>query len=189
MDLKTAIKKRKSVKIFSPKKPDWRKIIRAIDAGRHAPFAGNQNTIRFILVSDKKKILELAKASQQRFVGDADYIVAVVTDDSQLMKLYKERAPRYAAQQSGAAIQNFLLALTELGLSTTWVGFFDNDNVKETLEVPEKLTVEAIFPIGIEGKTSHVEQKRKLELENMIYFDVYKNKNMTPDTRVRIASV
>ncbi len=189
MDLKTAIKKRKSVKIFSPKKPNWRKIIRAIDAGRFAPFAGNQNTIRFILVSDKEKIEELAAASQQKFVGNAHYVVAVVTDDSQLKKLYGNRAERYGSGQSGAAIQNFLLALTELGLSTTWVGYFDEDGIKRALEVPKNLIVEAIFPIGKEGKTSRSEQKRKQYLENMIYFDKYKNKKMIPDRKMQSAQI
>ncbi len=189
MDLKTAIKKRKSVKIFSTKKPDWRKIIRAIDAARHAPFAGNQNTIRFILVSDEKKIKNLAAASQQKFVSDAHYVVAVVTDPAQTKRLYGDRTNLYTSQQAGAGIQNFLLALTELGLSTTWVGYFDDKEIKETLEVPEKLTIEAIFPIGKEGKTSHATQKRKLELENMIYFERYKNKKMTPDRKMASARI
>jgi len=189
MDLKTAIKKRKSVKIFSPKKPDWRKIIRAIDAARYAPFAGNQNSIRFVLVSDEKIIQKLADASQQKFVGDAQYVVAVVTDSSQTTKLYADRADRYVAQQSGAAIQNFLLALTEQGLSTTWVGYFYEDGVKEALDVPDKLTVEAIFPIGKEGNTSRAEQKRKLELENMIYFDKYKNKQMISDRKLKSTGI
>ena len=39
MQLKDEIQKRKSVREFSSKKPDWRKIIHAIDYARFAPMA------------------------------------------------------------------------------------------------------------------------------------------------------
>ena len=66
MELKTAIKKIRSVKKYLDKKPDWRKIIKAIDMARFAPTAGD--TLRFILVSDEKKISKLAEAAEQDFV-------------------------------------------------------------------------------------------------------------------------
>ncbi len=72
MQLKDAVENRKSVRKFHHKKPDWRKIIRAIDSARFAPSAGNNFVIRFILVSDEKKIEKLGEASQQPFVGKAN---------------------------------------------------------------------------------------------------------------------
>jgi SagB-type dehydrogenase family enzyme len=188
MQLKEAIKKRKSVRKFmSNKSPNWRKIIKAIDAARFAPAAGNEFVTKFILVSDEKKIAEIATASQQPFIKDAKYLVAVVTDDSRLVKLYGDRGTRYAGQQSGAAIQNFLLALTEQGLATTWVGHFDDDYVKRVLGI-DKETVEAVFPIGKETKIE-TQDKPKKELESIIYFDKWKNKKMRLDTRVSVESI
>ena len=61
MKLRDAIESRASVRKFHHKKPDWRKVIRAIDAARFAPSAGNQFVMRFIMVSDEKKIKEIAQ--------------------------------------------------------------------------------------------------------------------------------
>ncbi|MFH1238356.1 MAG: nitroreductase family protein [archaeon] len=188
MDLKTAIKKRKSVRRYFNKKPDWRKIIRAIDAARFAPSAGNNFVLKFILVSDEKNIAKLAETAQQDFVGTAKYIVVAVSDDSKLVRSYGDRGLRYTSQQAGAAIENFLLALTEQNLVTTWVGYFYDEQVKETLDIPENLSVEGIFPIGIETKIK-TSEKRKIELENILYFDKWKNKKMTPHTTVSVDAV
>jgi nitroreductase len=185
MQLIDAIKKRKSVRRYSSKKPDWRKIIRAIDAARYAPSAGNQIGWKFVLISDEKKIQELAKASQQKFVSDASYVVAVVSDDSKLVRSYgKDRGPIFSRHQAAAAIQNFLLALEEQGLVTCWIGHFSEEQVKRTIGVSGDMVVEAFFPIGIETKVK-TRKKFKSELESLIYFDKWENKKMSPMTRVK----
>ena len=184
MQLENAIKKRKSVRRYALKKPDWRKIIQAIDFARYAPSAGNRISWRFILVSDEGKIQELADASQQKFVGDAKYVVAVVSEDSRFTRSYGERGSRYASQQAGAAIQNFLLALEERGLVTCWVGSFADEQVKRVLGVSDSLVVEALFPIGFETKIKTA-KKFKQNLDNLIYFEKWGNKKMIPEGRVR----
>jgi len=182
MQLKDAIEKRKSVKSFHHKKPDWRKIIRALDVVRFAPSAGNKFVTKFILVDNPKKIADLAVASQQSFVGKAAYIVVAVTDDSRLIQDYGERGKRYGAQQAGAAIQNFLLALTEQKLVTTWVGHFYDEQVKSVLKLPDGLKIEAMFPIGKETKVRSG-SKRKMKLEQILYYNKWKGSLMVPQMK------
>lgn len=184
MDLIKAIKARRSVNKFSNKTPDWRKIVRAIDSARYAPSAGNIFNMKFVLVSDEQKIKEIAKATQQNFVYSAKYIVVAVSDDSKLVKMYKEKGVRYSSQQAGAAIENFLLALTEFGLETTWVGYFYEDEVRDALNIPEGHVIEAVFPIGLALKSTKKESVKKIELENTLYFDKWGNKLMRPQTKV-----
>jgi len=179
MQLKDAIQGRKSVKRFHHKKPDWKKIIRALDAVRFAPSAGNKFVTKFILVDDEKKIEQLGAASQQAFVGKVSYIVVAVTDDSRLIQDYGERGERYGAQQAGAAIQNFLLALTERKLVTTWVGHFYDDQVRRTLSIPDGMKIEAMFPIGLETKIKSA-RRRKSELDQVLYYNKWKGSHMIP---------
>ena len=186
--LKDAIKKRKSVKRFMDKKPNWRKIIKAIDAMRYAPMAGNQFSLKVILVQEGKKIKELGRCCQQSFVGEVKHVVVVVSDDVKVKRSYDDRGEKYARQQAGAAIQNFLLALEDQGLATTWVGAFVDNQVKRVLAIPEDMTVEAILPVGIETKIE-TKKKVKKELEDVIYFDKFKNKYMRPKTRTSLAGV
>ena len=183
MDLSEAIKSRKSVKRFSDKKPDWRKILQAIDYARFAPMAGNIFTLKLILVSDEKIIEKIKNAAQQDFVR-APYVLVVTSNRERVKKMYDLSDKGFAQQQAGAAIQNILLGFTEKGIATCWVGFFDDDIIREVLEIPKNQTIEAIFPLGIETKVK-TNPKEKPDLENIIYFDKFGNKIMQPETRVR----
>jgi nitroreductase len=176
MELNKSIKQRKSVRKFKSKKPDWREIIECIDVMRYAPMAGGIFTLKFILTDDKEKIKKIAEACQQDFVKEAKYVLAVCTDKKKTINAYEERGERYCRQQAGAAIQNFLLKIEEKGLSTCWVGHFVDGQIKRVLNIPEEIDVEAVFPIGYEYKKR--EPKRKIDLDNVLYFEKYKNKKM-----------
>ena|SRR3989344_3334566 len=188
MQLEDAIKKRKSVRRYSDKKPDWRKIIRAIDAARYAPTAGGIDSVRFIIVQDKEKIKELAEASQQDFIAQAQYVVVVISLDVKVKRFYEEFGEKFARQQAGAAIENFLLKLTADGLATCWIGYFAEDQVKRILSIPDKAVVEALFPIGFETKVKTSSPAKPL-LENILWFDKFKNKYMEPKTRVGLEQI
>lgn len=183
MDLDTAIRTRKSVRKYSSDKPSWEKIVQAIDYAKYAPMAGNLLSVRFILVQNQKAIKEIADASQQNFIAEAQYLVAVVSDESKTKRMFEERAEKYARQQAGAAIENFLLALNQLGLATCWVGFYDDAQVRRALRLPESIILEAIFPIGKPSKVKEREHP-KTDLANFLFFDVYGNKKMIPNVIV-----
>ncbi len=176
MDLDKAIQSRKSVRKFKSKKPDWRDIIECIDAARYAPMAGNNYTIKFILIDDKEKIQKISEAAQQQFISRAQYVAVVCSNPSRTKNTY-EKGEIFCRQQAGAAIQNFLLKIQEKGLATCWVGYFVEKFVKEALKIPEDINVEALFPIGYEFEKSRT-QKIKIDIDRILYFNKYKNKKM-----------
>ncbi len=179
MDVDKAIKERHSVHSFKKeKKPAYQDVIEAIDASKRAPLAGNVHAIRYVLVQDKEKIKQLATAAQQNFLEDVAYLLVVCTDRKDLDKLYYERGKMYGHQQAGAAIENLMLKLVDLGLATCWIGAFSDETVRRVLGIPDNITVEAILPIGYElGKSK---QKSKPELDMILFFDTWKNKFMKP---------
>ena len=179
MEFNKVIQERHSVRKFKAKEPDWRDIIEAIDSARYAPMAGNNFSLKFILVNEKEKLKRLAEATQQPFVEDVKYILVVCTVPSRTTLAYEERAQRYLPQQAGAAIQNILLKITDMGLSTCWVGHFVDTIVKETLSISEDVTVEALLPIGYEFKKLTT-RKAKIDMDNILYFNKYKNKRLVP---------
>jgi nitroreductase len=177
MQLNKAIQNRKSVRKYSPKKPDWRKIIEAIDAARYAPMAGNNFSLKFILVDDQEKIQKITKACQQDFMEKAQYLVVACSNNSRLVNAYGKRGERYSRQQAGAAIQNFLLKIEEAKLSTCWIGHFVDSQIKKVLDISKETDIEAIFPIGHEYEKAKT-RKRKADLDNFLYFNEYGNKQM-----------
>ncbi len=183
MQLEDAIKKRKSVRNFAVKKADWRKILQAVEYACYAPMAGNQYSLKYILVSDKNQVNTIGEACQQKFVGKSDYLLVVISDRNKVKKLYDYYEKGFGAQQAGAAIQNILLGLTERGLAACWVGFFEENIVKRVLGVSDSLTIEAVIPIGIENKSTETKPKLKPILSAMIYFDNWGKKYMGEDTK------
>jgi nitroreductase len=85
-------------------------------------------------------------------------------------------------QQAGAAIQNFLLKITEARLATCWVGHFVDEEIKSILTIPKDIQVEALFPIGYPLRKP--EEKRIIELDNVLYFNKYGNKKMNEVAKV-----
>jgi len=185
MKLDNVIQSRKSVRKFKDKKPDWRDIIECIDAARYAPMAGNNFTLKFILVDDKEKINKLAEASQQPFISQVKYIVVACSNPSRTENAYDNRGEIYCRQQAGAAIENFLLKIEEAGLSTCWVGAFVDRIVKEILKIPENIQVEALFPIGYEFEKPRT-RKMKIDIDRILYFNEYKNKNMNKIKKLNV---
>lgn len=185
MQLDKAIKDRHSVRKFTSKKPNWRRIIECIDIAKNVPMAGNNFTLKFILVQDKDIIEKLADAAQQDFISKTHYVVVVCSNPSRTINSYGDRGKIYFRQQAGAAIQNFLLKTQDFGLSTCWVGAFVDNLVKEALNVPKEVYVEAMFPIGYEigdGK----KRKSKIDLDSILYFDKYKNDRMKSPRKLNI---
>jgi len=177
MELDKSIRNRRSVKKFKNNKPDWRDILDCIDSMRYVPMAGDNFTLKFVLVDDKEKIEKLAEAAQQDFITQTQYVLVVCSNPSRTINSYGKRGEMYCKQQAGAAIQTFLLKITDAGLATCWIGHFIEEQVKRILRIPENINVEAMLPIGYEFKKP-VTRKIKSDLDNSLYFNTYKNTQM-----------
>lgn len=185
MDLDKAIKSRTSVRKFNSKKPNWRDIIECIDAARYAPMAGGNYTLKFILVDEPEKIEKIKDACQQGFVSQAHYVVVVCSNPSRTINAYGKQGEIYTRQQAGAAIQNFWLKIIESGLSTCWVGYFVESQIKRILKIPKEVNVEAVLPVGFEYEKKHT-RKAKIDLDNILYFNEYDEKKMKKPKEVNV---
>jgi len=182
MDFDKVISSRRSVRKFKKKIPDWRDILEAVEAARLAPSAGHIHSLKFVLVDKAEIIADLSEATGQNFIADAHYVVVVCSDSTQVMRSYEEKGEVYLRQQAGAAIENFLLKITELGLGACWVGEFVEQLVKRALHIPENVFVEAIIPIGYSADISKKHQKPSID--SFTFFNKYKEKFMKPRKKV-----
>ncbi len=124
MEFDKVVRKRKSANHFSGKKVSWKDVLEAIDAANQGPFAGNHNNLHFLIVEEPSTIKDLANCCEQSWISNSNILIVVCSDDTHLQDLYGERGRIYSRQQSGAAIQTLLLKLTDLGISSCWVGIF-----------------------------------------------------------------
>jgi nitroreductase len=176
MGFDSILKKRHCVRHFKPLKPvKWKHVAEILDSARYAPCAGGIFTVKMIVVDDKKLFPKIADACLgQAFIAQAKYILVVCSDMEQVRRSYGKHADNYSKQQAGAAIENMFLKATELGLSTCWIGAFDENPIKRILNIPENVNVEAVLPIGYEsGKEK---EREKIDLKRITRFNGWKEK-------------
>jgi nitroreductase len=171
MGFDSILKKRHCVRHFKTLMPvKWKHVAEILDSARYAPCAGGMFAIRFIVIDDEKTIKKMADACLgQSFIAEAPYLLVVCSDMTQIRRSYGKRADFYARQQAGAAIENIFLKITDLGLSTCWIGAFDENAIKRITEIPDAFVVEAVLPIGYEqGKEK---SKEKIGLRHIVHYN------------------
>lgn len=185
MEFDNVIKKRASIKKYSLKKPDVELALEAIEAANLAPSPSNLQLLKYIIVEDKEKILKIADACQQPFIEQAQLLVVVCSDSKTAIRMFENKTKKYVTQHAAAAIENFLLKITDLGLASCWVGAFSDHMIKNILAISDDIEVEAILPVGFQPKSDSTTQKRKYTLYGRLYFNKWKNPFRVGHAKVR----
>jgi len=184
MDFNKVIKQRASIRNYLEKKIKYDKIIDAIEAANLAPSPGNLSILKFIIVEDKETIEKIAEACQQQFIKKAPVLIVVCSNPKNVERMYDIRTDKYVKQHAGAAIENFLLKITDMKLASCWIGAFSDETLKDILKIPEEINIEAVLPIAYPLKTDKTKQKPKPNLGNVIFFEEWKNKYKKPIRRI-----
>lgn len=175
MQLVDAIGKRRCVRKFKDKNVSEKDILDIIACSLNAPCAGGFFSIKAIVVNDKEKKNQIAEACLgQTFIARAPYLIVICSDRKQTEKMYGRFAQTYIKQQAGAAIQNMFLRVTDLKLSTCWIGAFDEKVIKRILTIPDDVDVECVLPVGHADEKP--EERLKPELNSILRLNSYKAK-------------
>ncbi|MCF6148116.1 MAG: hypothetical protein E3K37_05600 [Candidatus Kuenenia sp.] len=76
-----------------------------------------------------------------------------------------------AAGNTDIAIEHMVLQAVELGLGTCWVRWFDDNKVKEILEIPQNIEIIALLPIGYPDEDPP--QRPRFSLDKITYYEKY----------------
>ena len=137
--------------------PVPREDLRAImEAGLAAPSGCNKQTTSLIAVDDPEILRQLHAVIQPPAGETAPAMICVLT---QRIMAYRDRC--FAVQDYSAAIENMLLAITQLGYRSCWYeGHITDtdrigDQMAKILGVPAEYELVCFLPVGIaqaEGK-------------------------------------
>jgi len=166
MDLFEVIRMRRSVRKFdSTKDVDDKTVKKILEAGIWAPSSGNTQCWRFHVVRDANIKRRLATdAGHQPFINEAPVVIVVCADLDLLERSYGERGRfTYALQDTAAAMENMMLAVTALGLGCCWIGAFREEEAAKILGLPKGLRPVAMLPIGVPAEKPRVPSRRALE--------------------------
>jgi nitroreductase len=116
------------------------------------------------VVRDQAKRKALAKAAHdQGFIAEAPVCLVFCADPNRSAATYDKRGSElYSVQDATIAGAFAMLAAVDLGLATVWVGDFDEDEVRQVLEVKSIRPV-AMFSLGYAAELPPPSPRRALE--------------------------
>ncbi|BBO17934.1 nitroreductase [Candidatus Brocadia pituitae] len=81
-----------------------------------------------------------------------------------------------ATGNADIAIEHIVLHAVELGLGTCWVRWFDDNKVKEILEIPDHVEIIALLPLGYPAEEPP--QRPRFTLEKIVSYEKYGNQKI-----------
>ena len=79
-----------------------------------------------------------------------------------------------AAANVSIAVEHIVLQAVEIGLGTCWVRWYEDEKVKEILDMPEHVEVMALLPVGIPDEDPS--PRPRLSLDKIVFSEKYGGK-------------
>jgi nitroreductase len=191
METVEAIRKRCSLKTYLSRRAiEPEKINMIMDAARLAPSARNSQPWRFIVVQGKETVEALA---QTAFLGpgavvqQAPVIIVVCARPEDDVTIDDKK---YYLFDVGLAVENMLLAATDLGLVTHLMASFNETEVKRILHIPDDVRVVIVTPLAYPPATSYDEaakerlgQRTRKDLKAVTYFNKWEEEQFADKRR------
>jgi len=163
-DTFSVIHSRKSVRNFTGAKVSKADLDKIIRAGMAAPSAVNMQPWSFVVVSERKKLDELAAGlpyAQMLFKAGAAIIVCTEPD-----KAYGKDKD-LAVIDASLAGENILLAIEALGLGGVWTAGYPYEDrmshVRTVLGIPQEVIPLNVIPVGVPTGADRPKNKYKKE--------------------------
>jgi nitroreductase len=164
MEFAELIQQRRSIRGFTAQPVEQWKLDKILESVNEAPSAGNRQAYEVYVVRRAEDRAALAAAAHDQDFMKVSPVVLVFCAHAELSSTrYGERgATLYALQDATIACTYAMLALVDLGLSTVWVGAFEDDAVWRAIGAPEGLRPVAMLPVGYAAMEPRPKSRREL---------------------------
>jgi nitroreductase len=159
------LEKRRSIRKYKDAPVPKEKILKMLEAARIAPSASNRQPWHFIVVENKETIKKLAK---QEWAAEAPVMIVGLADQA--------ASPNWCSNDLGIAFEHLVLAATNLGLGTCWMGQTGREEmIKGLLGIPDSFKVVAVIPVGVPDETP--KPKERKSLDTIVSWEKYGSKS------------
>jgi Nitroreductase len=172
MSFSALIKERYSVRKFADKKVEKEILQKILDAGRLAPTASNLQPQRILVVQSETGLQKLKEATTYHF--GAPLILIICYDEAVCWK-HPQNRKKSGEVDASIVTTHMMLEITNLGLGTTWVGYFDSEALQKAFNLPSALIPIALLPIGYPAENSEPTPKHfhRLDLECTVFYEEF----------------
>jgi nitroreductase len=164
MSLVDVILSRRSIRKYDDKDIPSDVMDKILEAGRQSPSAANRQPYHFIVVSDseiKKDLPGLVSG----FLKNAPVVIVGCANPEVLL------TGKWAVVDTTIALENMVLAAWSLGVGSCWIGAFNEQRVKDKLQIPESWKVVALLSLGYPAENP--KQRKKKEKSKLFSFNKF----------------
>ena len=161
-DLFAVMAKRRSTRKFLDKPVETSKIDKIIAAADTAPTAGNYQGFEIFYVKSPEKKKQLIEACNNQPYLDAPVVLVFCKNPSRVKFDFPEYVlKKFAIQDATLAAGYSQLAAQALGLSSIWIGMFDEQKVMDVIGTD--LVPSSVLCIGYPKQTKFPKPRRNLK--------------------------
>ena len=164
-DFFETVRHRPSIRKYQPDMPvEIEKLHAILEMACAAPSAGDLQSYRVIVVHDLIERQALVHvAYEQTFIAEAPVCLVFCADPARSETTFGERgATLYALQDATIAAAYAQLATVAAGMGSTWVGYFDEDQVRKVLGLEPELIPITLISLGYPAEFPEPSSRRRL---------------------------
>lgn len=147
VEFSQVVRARRSVRQFADMRVDDDVLDYVLEAGRIAPSTGNRQSASFIVVRDPDMIRLIGRpyVMYNKWLPHAPALIVACGDK---LRAKWHHGVEFWQVDAAIALEHMVLAATDLGLATCWVGLFHEREVRRALGIPRGLRVLAMLAVG-----------------------------------------
>ena len=178
MDFSDVVNNRVSTRSFSTKMVDDKDILEILSYAQKSPSWMNKQCWRFIVIKNPGTIQDIAKTSIiNRWIKQAPVLIIACADPRQSGF---ENDIEYYIVDVSIAMEHIVLAATNKKLGTCWIGGFNEGKLKEILEIPPRIKIVALTPLGYQSteeslgsktRKTVVRRTKRKSLQEIVHWD------------------
>jgi nitroreductase len=165
MEFFTVVRRRRSIRRFTPRRVTQAQVRRILDAANRAPSAGNLQAYQVHVVRDRevRRRLDAASGSQGP-VAQAPVVLVFCAMPSRSAARYGAKGEQlFCIQDATIACAYAQLAAAAVGLASVWIGaVHEPEVVKEVLRLDDALWPVSFLPIGYPAESPEAMPRRAL---------------------------
>jgi nitroreductase len=161
MDFLELAKQRYSVRAYHSTPIEEIKLQAVLEAARLAPTACNNQPFQLIVIRTKGREEELKRIYSRPWFVQAPIIIGICGIPSQTWA--RVDGKNYYAVDAAIVMDHLILAATDLGLGTCWVGAFDPEEARNILKLPDGVEPIAFTPLGYPNDGPRYKSRRSID--------------------------
>jgi len=181
MSILESIQDRRSARTYTSRPVNEQMVNELLESARVAPSGSNAQPWRFIVVRSDAMRRQLASVCHdQQWMAEAPVHIVCVADVQAQFKEYHalsvdEYSPEPEVKRvircTAIGIEHLVLQAQSLGLSTCWVAWFAQEDIRPLLGIPEDKFVVAVITVGYSNDRPAPRPRKALD--EMVHYETW----------------